>query len=114
MEEIFRLQAAGYRVSKDYMNRKPGGPLPAVLRYDENRVAGKRNGFIANLNDADINTVLRPNDNLPAFSLPAGENHLCKDFRRYFADFRHFRTLCGLFFLFFHDGSFDKVVSFEL
>ena len=58
------------------MNRKPGGPFPAVLRHDKNRVGGKRNRFIANLDDADIDTVLRPDEYIPCFSPPVGGKSL--------------------------------------
>ena len=86
------------------MNRKPSRAFPAVLRDNENRVGGKRNRFVADFNNANIDAVLRPDDNVLTFCSQSGENNLCKYLRRDFTDFRHFRAL---FFLFFHDGSFD-------
>jgi len=54
------------------MNRKPGRSLPAVLRDDENRVTGKRNRFIADSDNTDIDAVLRSDDNIFAFGGPIG------------------------------------------
>ena len=90
------------------MNSKPGRAFPAVLRHDKNRVGGKRNCFIADLHNADIHTVLRADNNILTFRAQAGKNHFGEDFRRDFADLRHFGGFCGCFFRFFHDGSFDQ------